>query len=526
MPAAHLHRVLKRIKHNDGQSHKQAFYVKKASPGDVYAQNRTTPEPNQVQPMATPTVGHNEVDLQDRPVGAEPPGAQEHRIEVQPITIPWVLAGESEEAHDPVPAEIRKRFDPDNRAQRHKDPINSNVPLFTIKPGEDMLWGAPEQDILNRLRSGTIIGIRASSANGHPAMVKIEATDGVVERAYIRFEGLKDEDDYDLFGDMYDIHRGSGDFSRRSAAAYEVAKAAGFDDLVPPTVYRYNQYDGLEPILSTEAQEMLADSLAVSKDIIPSMIGDSAAIELWTDEAVSLCEVPSFQLMLADNDLLNTFYSSIPEYRMPLLRAAVYDFLVWHGSRTWMSVLVCPSDRHPLILINNETTIPDPIALGTAYLDYQCTYSDACPSNLIYMPMLWNDLIMTAALRGYDEDSEIYDEIAYNCAKRLRGERVVDLIRSLNDHKVSELAIAGVLVRAAFLRYGARQVMRDPLVVARYFSSILTGEQFDPGFDIDLEAMETSIDAAMNKAMYSDFSLRQAMSNGSNEEDIDDGSSG
>src|SRR4051812_7784623 len=129
MPASHLHRVLKRIKHNDGKMHKQAFYVKKAAPGDVYSQNKPMAHPTvqssvPVQNQSEPDIKH---DINQLP--------QEHRIEVQPLVVPWLLASESEENHDPIPAEIRRRFDPNNRAQRHRDPIASNIPMFTIKPG-------------------------------------------------------------------------------------------------------------------------------------------------------------------------------------------------------------------------------------------------------------------------------------------------------------------------------------------------------------------------------------------------------
>jgi hypothetical protein len=435
-----------------------------------------------------------------------------HRIEVQPLTIPWQLAyDDPDEIPDPVPSEIRRRYSDKNKALRLQDPMGTSTPFFTVPPGEDMLWDVVEVDALNRLRTGTIVTVKPSQV-GNFIIAKIESTEGIIERGYVRFEGLINDRIYDLFGDMYSFRRGVGDVSRRAAAAYEIAKAAGFDDLVPPTVYRCDQHNGLEPVLSTDAVEQFSDVLGIKKEQLPELIGNSAAIELWNEDTTCLCETLDFSNILNNPELINNFYSNLNDiHKMALLRAAVYDFLVWNGSRTWMEVLACPSDRHPLHLVNNNIVLPDPIALGVAYLDYQNTYGDGCPVGISYMPMLWSDPVMMAALRGFEEEAEIYNNIGYACGRRLQGQRVVELIRSLNDHGISQLATAGMLVRAAFLRFGAHVVMRDPLVVARYFSSIITGDIFEPGFDIDLDAMVDSINKAMNKSIYADFDFIKYM---------------
>jgi hypothetical protein len=48
--------------------------------------------------------------------------------------------------------------------------------------------------------------------------------------------------------------------------------------------------------------------------------------------------------------------------------------------------------------------------------------------------------------------------------------------------------------------------------VAEYFSSLLTGDQFDPGFDIDLDGMIESIDKTMQRAIDFNFSFIGKMS--------------
>lgn len=510
-----LYRVLKKIQRPDGTTHKRAYYVKKASPGDVYAQRNIAPQ--QAPQVYTDDPGNQNVDQEaDLNNGMVDTAALEqkyaHRIVIEPLVRPWVLAGETKAAEkDPVPAEIRKRFDPENRALRFRSAIDLNIPLFTLKPGQDLIWGATDVDLLNRMRSGMVVGIRPSQADGHPSVVKIESPDGSIERAYVRFEGMIEDKVYDLYGDMYDLYEDRGSCSRRAAAAYEVAKASGFDDLVPPTVYRVNEHQGLEPMLSTIAIETMADAINKPKTAIPKMIGDSAAFELWLENTTSFCEYPPFVEVLADSDLMNNFYDNFPDLRAKLLRGAVYDFLVWNGSRTWMDMTVCPNPQHPLHLIRNNLVLPNPIAQATAYLDYQSDYANGCASNAQYMPMLWSDLVMTAALRGYEEEADIYDDIGWNCSKRIQGETATDLVRSLNDHRIGALAICGLLVRVAFLRYGAKQVMRNPLLVPQYFASVLTSQAFDPGFDIDLNEMVESIDKVMKIGFAYDFSFMDTL---------------
>lgn len=513
-----LQRVLKKIKGPDGTTHQRAYYVKQAEPGDVYAQNKSL-NPGKRFPQVKTDVPDEQ---DDAVLNYNPDELEEkysHRIVVEPLIMPWLLSNEADgSVADPIPAELRKRFDPENRATRHRSPVDINIPLFTIKPGEDLLWGAQDSDLLNRLRNGMIVGVRPSQADGHPTLVKVESPDGTIERAYVNFEGMINERILDLYGDMYDLRDNSGALSRRAAAAYEVAKASGFDDLVPPTVYRVNEHDGLEPMLSTDAIESFASAINVQKDGIPAMIGNSASLQLWVEDSVCLCEHPEFMAIINDISSVNNFYSNIPWIKSGLIRGAVYDFLVWNGSRTWMDITVCPNVRHPVHLMRNNLVLPNPIAQGTAFLDYQSDYSSGCPNNAQYMPMLWSDLVIMATLRGYDEEANIYDDIAWECSKRMQGERIIDLIRSLNDHQIGALAISGLLVRTSFLRYGARQVMRNPLLVPQYFSSLLTGDSFDPGFDIDLDQMVESIDKAMQQAIRFDFSFIAEMT-GSNEDE-------
>lgn len=524
---ARLVRVLKNIrrKGSDGsvRTHEQAFHVRQAAPGDRYAQTSRSQLPSSPTVPMSGVTSQPEMSPVDQQVMLSPEEPVEFRFEVHPLQMPWALPfdGGEEDGHDPIPPEIRKRFDPENRSNRNRDPVRSNVPLFSVKPGEDMLWGAMEAELLNRLRSGIVVATRPSTSSSQAFLAKIESNDGVVERAYLRFDSLMNQQVFDLYGDMYGI-KNDGFLAKRGAASYELAKAAGLDDLIPPTVSRIDEHSGLEPILSAAAAESLAVTLGISVNALRDKLGDSASVELWTEDATLIWQQPWYSRFASiDGDALNDFYARLehdaPEVRVALIRGAVFDFLAWNGNRTWAEVIFCPEPRHPVHLVHNELTFPDPVAMGAAFLDYRMSYHDGCPSDLQYMPMLWSDLVSMAAMRGFDREARLYEEIAVDCARRLRGQRLTELIRSLGDHGVKRRSVAAVLVRVAFLRYGSHVVMRNPLIVAEYFSSLMTGDAFDPGFDIDMDEVERMVDETMSDGGIYDFSLRAAM-----EEDDDD----
>lgn len=514
-----LVRVLRTVrrKRPDGKviSYKRAFYVKKASPNDRYAL-----EPNERSKVAqAKETEPQSVEAELEPQSLEQPivsSVDFTRIEVEPMEMPWGI-GDSHDSVDPVPAEIRRRFSPENRATRNTNPVNHNIPINYVQPGEDLLWGGTDAELLNRLRTGFITQIKASNTSNTHFLCKIESTDGNVERAYIKFDGLADQDVYKLYGDMYDLGQMDGSLARRAGVAYEIAKAVGLDDVVPPTVYRFNEHNGLDPVLSLTVTDRLSELFGgCSSDAIRDLLGDHAYIQLWADPTGCAADQAWFKDLNNEPDKINYFYSNCggPRIASALLRGAVFDFITWNGSRTFSDILFYESERHPVGLSRNEIIMPSPIAVGAAYLDYGSKYSEGCPPNVQYMPLLWSDLVMTAALRGYEGEALIYEQIAVECARRLKGDRVTDLVRCLGDHGIDHLGIAALLVRIAFLRYGSRVCMRDPLVVARYFSSILTGDQFDPGFDINIQEMEESINKVISSARTTDFSFRDAMSGG------------
>lgn len=498
-----LVRVLKNIRRKAGGSHKQAYYVKRAAPGDVYDHGN-----GKLDAGLTPVESDENVQTDEEMTDQSPPRAS-FSIEVQPLEIPWLVQGTDQQEVDPIPPEIRKRYDPNYRSLRAVNPINANVPLFSLSPGEDMLWGSIEQELLVRLQSGTITAMLPASSANNTALIKLESTDGYVERAYVRFDKLFSKNKK-LYNGIYNLDaEGSG--PRRAAAAYELAKACGLDDIVPPTVCRYDEHNGLEPILPTDIMAKLAAHLEIGIGAISEQIGKFATVELWRDGGTLFCDQPWYGTLLTSNALNDPFSALPDDVRIAFMRAAVFDLLAWNGSRTWMDIVFYQDERHTIALRSNEITFPDPAGLAAALTDYPGSYSDGISVSAQYMPLIWSDPVFAAVVRGFDDDAELFEKIAIDCVSRVRGERVTDLIRALSDRQISPLETASTLVRIAMLKVGSKSIMRDPLIIPRYFSSLITGESFVPDFDIDLEELETSIDEIMSKALITEFSLRGEM---------------
>jgi hypothetical protein len=262
-----LTRVIKKVNRTskDGTSKKvdQAYHVKKAAPGDRYA---AAPRPKQTQfkgvqalhrdQVATsnevdfdgPDSPHRSVDFdgpedgQGRPQnqqGGDPTVAQAQpeipmRVSVRYYEPPWVKKKLKDE--DPIPRDIRLRFDKRNLRTTFSNPMVPGMPVIGVIPTDRIFWGADEPNLMNDLRTGSISKMRLVGNNGM-MVAKIDARGGGSFYAYMWMESLRCPLLRQIWGDLIDFSV-EGTLSKRAACAYEVAKTAGLDDLTPPTAFR------------------------------------------------------------------------------------------------------------------------------------------------------------------------------------------------------------------------------------------------------------------------------------------------
>jgi len=527
MPAG-LMRVIRKLKRkgSDGKvkEYEQAFHVKKAAPGDRYAQRKEMEVPDQPGSAASvPGVDQGSVSQ----VQADP-GQVNHpevaRVAVKVLELPWEL-GDRRDSTDPVPPEIRKRFDPLHKNIRTTNPLSHFSPANTVTPAEQMMWGVVEQELVQRLRSGRMTKFKVAGSSTGAVFVKVEGDDGYIHNAYLRCEGLNDPYAYQVWGKLYGVVQREGGFSRRAAAAYEISKSTGFDDIVPPTVLRFDEYGNLDPIMSVELieradrfEESLARATGEISPIVRRRISGFASVQFYPGGFHGIDGEEWFHGLFGgesggQSETLNRFFDSVPEdRRMAILRTAVFDFILWTGDRTFGNIGWNASiDRkHTSVLLDNEICLPDPRAMALIRPKYGPDYLSQ-PRDPDAFPLMWSDPAMLVAARGGDLELRDYEEIAVDSVRRMRDGRSVELVRSLMDHQISHMAIAGMLARVGMLWTHHQQIARNPYLAMDYFFQLGT-ESSEPGIlEAELHEVETYVNDVMSEALGRPFNFSEQM---------------
>lgn len=566
-----LVRVLKTIKRRlrDGRTVdvEQAFHVKKAAAGDRYSHSprretasrvpREAEEQSQddsltagdgteaqqqsvqqvPQDLQQPAQAHDQPADGGMEAGQDaappvPPAPQPKRISVKPHDIPWEFHGAHAKGgkKDPVPAELRARFARGNKAGRVPIPFSADAPLTGVSAGDSIMWGSYEPDIIYRLRAGTVVGLRSAGSGNGCVVAKIESTDGTRRKAYMRVDGLNDPFMYKAWGKLYGLERKTGTASRLASAAYEVSKAAGFDDLVPPTVYRNDEYGDLGPILSDELiernnqyGESLAHSTGEKPEKLRGKIKGYSCLQLYSEGVHTIEKEKWFSDLFVSGDVssqkdsLNHVFDIMPpKVRIAFIRAAALDFLLWTGERGIASVLFCSHERHPLHLIGNELSLPDPRRVADAYRKQGGSYLDEHASDSRSIPMLWSDFLLWLAVRGGEKEMDVFEQIGVETASRMKGDRSIELARTLLEFRIEPLAVAGVLSRAFAMGTHSRKLARNPFLMAAYYADLADGAQAlgsDQGVSpsVELSHVVPMINFAMSKVLAKKFDFADEM---------------
>jgi hypothetical protein len=546
--AAGLHRVIRKLKRKgpDGKTYEyeQSFHVKKAAPGDRYAQRKEHELPAASGPATQQSQVPDEEPQPADQIASDQAAAQSpqeqiqaplpSRVSVKVLDLAWEL-GDGKDAEDPVPPEVRRRYDVNNKTARATNPLSMYVPANTVTAGEQMLWGVTEPELVGRLRTGRMTQFRVAGSSTGCMLVKIEGGDGYIHKGYLKIEGLNDPYLYDVWGDLYDAEQKEGGFARRAAAAYEIAKASGFDDIVPPTVLRHDEFGGLDAIMSDELierkqrfEESISRVVGDQPDKIRRHLQGYAAVQFYVDGIHGIDGEKWFHELFeepegVENDALNRLFEVMPtERRMAILRAAVFDFILWTGDRTFGSIGWGGgiNNRHAIVLRDNELSLPNPHGLVLLRSKYGQTYLDP-PVEANAFPLLWSDPVMMVATRGGDQELRDYEEIAVTAVRHLRNDRSPELVRSLMEHQIPLLSIAGMLARVGMLWTHHQQLARNPFLVLDYFTAL--AESIDPT-PIEAEFMEVEdyVNEVMSNVVGRTFDFSAEMRAEDKEEDASD----
>jgi hypothetical protein len=449
--------VKRKLADGTTKEYKRTFKVKKAAPGDTYGKvKRQSAAP----PTVTPGDPQSQVD-QEQEQEAQP---LPRRFPVEAHDVPWEL--ENVKDDDPIPSEIRKKFHKDNKELRVQSVAIGSIPFNSISASDCMLWGASEPELLSRLRTGRICSIRSAGQENATMLAKVEYADGARHAAYLKIEGLNDPHYYARYGAEYGLSKTDGTMAFTAAAAYEVAKAIGMDDIVPPTVVRWEDYGNLDTILPAELierREIFTESIAVAtgsnKDDITKALGGYGSLQLYVPDCYGLDSQEWFTTLSVE--ALNSLILAVPENIMiAMCRMAALDFVLWISDRNILDLRF--RDNGNICVLGNNVCLPDPFntvethAAMVPYLN---------PANGQLPP--WSDFILMVALHGDERIMATFEKICLDVCNRLTKDRCVELTRVLHEHKISKDAIAAAVCRARLLGKMSSFIIKDPFFYIR-----------------------------------------------------------
>ncbi|MHC4929770.1 MAG: hypothetical protein ACYTFU_08845 [Planctomycetota bacterium] len=512
---ASLVRVIKKVRRRspDGgtQVVKQAFHVKKANPTDEYSaadgKRDVPPMPRAGKKIATatgPMLQPAQATSQE-PVQAEPEPAPVTRMSVRYYDIPW-LKKKTQAAvtdEDPIPADMRRRYEKGNRALQVIDPGPMNIAASATMPTDRILWGVDEPDLLNDLRSGTVQRMRVVKPKSGLTLVRMEAHRGGSYSAYLWLESLRDPVLTSIWGDLVDLSE-AGSLSRRASSAYEVSKACGFDDVIPPTIGRFDEEGDLTSVLPDDLIDWVSSETGDDPESVRNRLGGHATVQLVRDKLWTIDGEKWFKSIFEANqtDALNNIWDVMPpDRRISFLRLAMFDFTVWNLDRCLGDIAFCDNPKHPVIAYGNELSMPCPSKLGKRYIESGIgSYSDAVTNAVTGRAILLNDVMAMLAIRGGDDELADCEKIGQNIATRMKGSRGTELARALIDRKLSYLQVAGALSRIWMLATHSKDIARDPYFAVRYYAQAIQGTVPD-----EMKGIAEFVDQVMQHTVVGDF---------------------
>lgn len=519
---AGLVRVLKKVqrKSSNGTTKtvKQAFHVRKASPGDQYAHGKNMeamkPVPMQqgqglaAQPMVIdPETGEPQEQT-----------ASPMRIMVSRPAIPWLKKKNEPSSRDPIPKAIRQRFAKGNKPLPISNPAVTGSPVMTVVPTDRLFWGGDESDLLMSLRYGTIRKMRLVGGSNGLMIAKIEDRKAGSHYGFMWMESLRSSMIRQLWGGIIDFKDEDGPLSRRAACAYEVSKACGLDDLTPPTVHRVDEDGDINELLPAslieQANEWVSMATGKSPDDVRRQIGAHATIQLIRGEPWPIESEQWFRDLFGrpSNALNNVWEAMPPDRRVAFLRLAALDFVIGCLDRSWGDMAFSNDPRHPVIVFGGELSMTCPRTIGIEYATGSYgSYTDDVPGTL---PLVWSEALTMLVVRGGDSEIDDFEKIGVSIAGRMKTDRPVELARALLEHKATPLQIAGVLSRIWMLATYSKDIARDPYFAPRYYAAVLSG-----GANQSFEGVEDFVNNTMRKVMVRKFDFYKEMASGGEDED-------
>ena len=305
--------------------------------------------------------------------------------------------------------------------------------------------------------------------------------------------------------------------AKRASSAYEVAKACGLDDVIPPTVHRFDEQGDLVSVLPDDLVERaermvewVSRETGDSPDDVRKRLGGHALLQLVRDKLWTIDGEDWFRSIFRedgeDQNVLNDPWKHMPEdRRISFPRIAMFDSVVWSMDRSVGDIAFCDNPKHPVICYGGGLSIPCPRALGRRYMKSGAGSYFAIPQTPAQaVPLAWNDIATMLSVRGSDDEFDVCEKIGHDIVGRMRGDRATELARSLIERGLSSLQVAGVLSRIWMLATNSKDIAKDPYFAARFYAGMIQGGGGDKN-------IEEFVNRTMEQVALGDFSFSKEM---------------
>jgi hypothetical protein len=372
------------------------------------------------------------------------------------------------------------------------------VPSRRIDGSElDAPWNLSEQEAWNWLRTTSIEHLDEQLFDGTDGMFLAwcRSDEGELRATYLRFDTIGYETIYDIWAREYTLSPDAHDPLRREQAAYEVAKAMGCEDMVPPIAAKEVN---LVPLISDAVRDRVAAKYKMAPLLVDETYGIIAALQFAPLNATNFVEYWA----TLGADWANRFDRASPALRHSIFRLIALDFVLGTGCRS-LSDLVYNESTGVVAVFGMGVTFPDPLASADIYLEQRAAgWGRRLPlPTEDPIPGAPPSAVDTVWISKHFEERQVEECLATfkQISDGLTPEVCVLLAQALSDIGVPRNNIANFLARVAFLAEDPESVIVNQFDFVR---SILVPMRRGYGFE---EGRNGQVVHFVNEVMMSAF---------------------
>lgn len=368
-------------------------------------------------------------------------------------------------------------------------------------------WNFPEPQLWNWLRTTPIEHVDEQVFDGTNGTfwAWCRNDEGELRGTYVRFDTVGFDEIYELWGEEYTLIPDAHDPLRREQAAYEVAKALGCEDMVPPIAAREIN---LVPLISDAIRDKVAAKYNIDPLLVDETFGVMGALQLVPLNATNFVE--HWATLGADS--VNRFARASDSLRHSIYRAIALDFVLGTGSRTLADFMYSEANDI-IVMFGMNVTFPSPIGCADAYLNQRAIGWER------QLPAPTQDPIPGVPPSATDTvwfTREFHDKQIEECmmtfkqmSEELKPEVMALLVQALDDIGIPPDNLAAFVARVAFLQEDPESVIANQFDFVR---SILVPMRRGYGFDQGRNARIVEIvNEIMGQALGSGYDFVTAM---------------